>query len=425
MNRKRDLTVAAGLFFLAMVISAVFWSLLPGEFRGNQSTDYLNHYEPVARSIAAGRGITLDGVIATRYPPGFSVLLAIVFRLSEWLNVPEGLVLLVFRLVCAGLSVVFIYALARLIWSPNLALIPALAWLTYPFALWLNKQPNSEVPFIPLLYAVMFAFWLALLRKPRAWWLYLLAGVLAGGAMLIRPAAIGLSIIMAVLALFLVKPGVTVRSRLLAAALILTGNILVVLPWQIAVFNQTQAIIPLGTGGTVTIQDGLTFLAVPKDYRREVKIPEDVADLMWTFQERRPEMISAGQALAVIIEEARQAPGAFTKLMLIKITRSWYGIDSRQFELPTIFLQIIYLSFILWGSWYAWRWGGDRRRMIAGNWIVVLYFWAMTILVIPLFRYMLPVMGLLMVALPGVWLSIRARSSAGSASVAPPVQSDY
>jgi len=425
MSKKQDIVRGIGLFVLAMVVSALFWSFLPGEFRSNQSTDYLNHYEPVARSIAAGQGVTLNGTIATRYPPGFSILLAGVFRLGEWLNVEANVMLLAFRLFCVGLSVVFVYALARLIWSSNLSLIPALAWLTYPFALWLNKQPNSEVPFIPILYAGLFVFWFAILRKPRAWWLYFLAGMLAGVAMLIRPSAVGLGGVMAALALVTGGHGKALRARVLAALLLLTGNVLMVLPWEAAVFAQTREVIPLSSGGTITIQDGLTFLAVPKAYRREVDIPEDVAALMLEFQARRSEMGTMGEVLTVTIDEARQAPVAFAKLMLIKTARSWYGIDSRQFELPTILLQIVYLGLVLWGSLYAIRRGGDLRLLIGGNWIIVLYFWAMTILVIPLFRYMLPVMGLVMIALPGVWLSLKTRRAGRVVSVTRPYQSDY
>ncbi len=152
------------LFVGACAVAFVFWSVLPGEFRENQSSDYLGTCEPVARSIVAGRGITIDGEIAVRYPPGFSVLLAGLFRTAAALGVAGGTMLLAFRLLCVGLSVVLVYGLARLVWSPGLALIPALAWMTYPFFLWLTKQPNSEVPFFPVLSATFFLFWWGMLR---------------------------------------------------------------------------------------------------------------------------------------------------------------------------------------------------------------------------------------------------------------------
>lgn len=409
MSRKRELWLIIGLFLAAMGVAMVFWSVLPAGFRENQSTDYQFFYEPVARSIAAGRGITLDGDPAVRYPPGFPALLAGVFRAADMLGVSDDSVLLAFRLLCVGLSVLLVYGLARLVWSPWLALIPAVAWMTYPFQLWLTKQPNSEVPFIPALYGSLFLFWWAVLRGRgglRTWLIYLAAGALAGGAMLIRPAALGLSVAMALAVLLFAAPAVRMRSRLAYGGLILLGSALAVLPWESSVYTRTGQIIPLSAGGAATIHDGFTFLAVPKDYRQEVDIPEDVAELMWAIHERRLETATTGGVIAVVSEEARAAPVAFVKLMLIKLARSWYGIDSRVMEMPTLALQLLYLALIVWGGVHAWRQGGALRRMTAGNWLIVLYFWAMTFVVIPLLRYMAPVMGLLMIALPGVYLSL-------------------
>ena len=412
MTRRREGLLVMTLFIVAMLASGMFWAVLPAEYRENQSTDYALAYEPVARNIVAGRGVTLEGDIATRYPPGFAVLLAGVFRLGDALHVADETMVLAFRLLCVGLAVVLIYGLARLLWSPRAALIPAVAWMTYPFALWLTKQPNSEVPFIPVFFAAMLVFWWALLHErgggARAGAFYLAAGALSGAAMLIRPAALGLSIVMALLVLLFAARATALRTRLLYGALVVLGSILVVLPWEAAVYARTSAIIPLSSGGPATIYDGLTFLAVPKDYRREVAIPEDVADLMWAIHERRAEATTTGGVFTVLADEARVAPAAFIKLMLIKLARSWYGIDSRVMERPTLLIQIVYLLLATWGTLYCVRQGGAARRLIGGNWLIVFYFWAMTFTVIPLLRYMTPVMGLLMLPLPGVYYSLIA-----------------
>ncbi len=428
MTRSRESLLILGLFIVAMLVSATFWAVLPAEYRENQSTDYSLAYEPVARNIAAGRGITLEGEIATRYPPGFAILLAGFFRLGDALHVADETMLLAFRLLCVGLAVVLIYGLGRLIWSPWAAVIPAVAWMIYPFSLWLTKQPNSEVPFIPVFFATMLVFWWALLREhdgARAGAFYLAAGVLAGAAMLIRPAALGLSVGLALLVLLLAARAMAMRTRLLYAALVVLGSILVVLPWEAAVYARTGEIIPLSSGGPATIHDGLTFLAVPKDYRREVAIPEDVADLMWAIHERRAETATTGGVLGVLAEEAQEAPAAFVKLMLIKLARSWYGIDSRMMEGPTLLIQTVYLLLAVWGTLYCVRQGGAARRMIGGNWLVVFYFWAMTFIVIPLLRYMTPAMGLLMLPLPGVYYSLAAWRQKRVARRVGPVSSDY
>lgn len=428
MSRARELLLVLTLFLATMALSAAFWAVLPAEYRQNQSTDYLHVYEPVARSIAAGDGIVLDGEIATRYPPGFSLLLAGVFRLGDALGAADEAMLLGFRMVCVGLAVVLVYGLARLVWSPWPALIPAVAWMTYPFSLWLAKQPNSEVPFVPVLYAALLLFWLALLRGrggARTWGLYLAAGALAGAAMLIRPAALGVSAVMALTTLLFATRDTAVRSRLAYGTLVVLGSLLVVLPWEAAVYARTGEIIPLSTGGAATIHDGLTFLAVPKEYRREVAVPEDVAELMWTIHERRDETATTGGVFRVMAEEARATPIAFGKLMLIKLARSWYGIDSRMLELPTLVIQAVYLILIAWGTFYCWRRGGALRRMTGGNWLIVAYFWAMTFLVVPLLRYMAPVMGLLMLTLPGVYYSFTAWRQRRATATFGSVSSDF
>ena len=413
--KRHDVAAASALFILAVAVAALFWSLLPAAYRENQSTDYTSSYEPVARAILAGRGITdTAGELSTRYPPGFSLLLAGTWGLGRAVGLSDAAALLALRLMCAGLSAVLLYALARLVWPMAAALLVGVVWACYPFFLWITKQPNSEVPFIPVFFAALFVFWLAVLRRPRTWPLYLAAGALAGAAMLIRPAAVGLGVVLAVLVLLLAR-SVPRRARLGLVGLLLAGNALVVAPWLGGVYAATGEIIPLSSGGTVTLKDGLTFLVVDKSYRQEVAVATDIAALQNEFQRRRPEMTSTGNLLAVVLDEARQTPLAFARFAFIKAARSWYGVDSRTFEGPTLIVQAAYLLLIVWGSVAVFlsrfRAALDRpddvRRMVAGNWLIVAYFWAMTMTAVPLLRYMLPVMGPLFVALPAVYVSLR------------------
>jgi hypothetical protein len=419
-SRRTDWWVATGLFVLTLAVSWVFWSLLPGAYQTNQSTDYSGNYEPIARNIAAGLGITLDGEIATRYPPGFSVALAAAFRTGDALGVGEEAALLWLRLLSAGLATVLLYILARLVWPPLGGLIVGLAWATYPFGLWLTKQPNSEIVFIPLFFASVYLLWRALLRSPRAWWLYLGAGLLSGAAMLVRPVGIGLGFVFVLQLMIFARKTLSLPARVGFSAVILLGNLLAVGPWEAAVYRQTGEVIPLSTGGPVSIKDGLTFLIAPKEYRREVEHSPDVEAFMAALLERRPEMQGTGGIVTITLEEAGRAPLAALKFTGIKAARSWFGTDSREFEGITLGLQLVYFALAFWGSWYAWRRGGDLRQMIAGNWMLILYFWAMTIIVVPLLRYTLPAMGLVMMALPGVYYALIGRWSRMPSSPALP-----
>ena len=55
-------------------------------------------------------------------------------------------------MVCMGLGSILVYGIARIILDRRVALITAGLWITYPANLWLTRQPNSKVPFLPLFY---------------------------------------------------------------------------------------------------------------------------------------------------------------------------------------------------------------------------------------------------------------------------------
>ena len=65
------------------------------------------------------------------------------------------------------------------------------------------------------------------------------------------------------------------------------------------------------------------------------------------------------------------------------------------------FIQTAYLVLVLWGSGVAWRRGGITKQLAMSIWFLVLYFWATTILALSILRYMVPVIGLLFILIPG------------------------
>ena len=55
---------------VALVAHLLFLLLLPQPWRRNQSSDYIQYYEPVAQSLIAGNGFYLHSKPALTYPPG-------------------------------------------------------------------------------------------------------------------------------------------------------------------------------------------------------------------------------------------------------------------------------------------------------------------------------------------------------------------
>jgi 4-amino-4-deoxy-L-arabinose transferase-like glycosyltransferase len=389
------------VFSVSVLVTILFWTALPASFQTNENSDYVDFYEPVARNILKGAGISRGGAPATQYPPGYPLLLAGLFRVADLLGIMEEEALSAFTLTAAGVATVFLSMLARTIWTPRLALLSSLIWITYPPFLWLTKQPNSEIPFLGFFYAGLFAFW-QMMQQKRTVMAAFLPGALMGLSMLIRPIAIGVVFAICV-AFCLLAKDIRPKSRLLLLAMMLAGTLMTILPWEAWVYLKTGRIIPLSSGSIASVQDGLTFALSPKTYQRTIDVDQDVAELMVVFHaksERKP-ISSFKDMVSIQIELLLTQPAVMAKLYALKTVRSWFGTNTGRFETPLLLFQAAYLSLALAGSVAMWRLNGSARRAAILVWLMVLYFWGMTIIALSILRYMVPAMGLLMILVPG------------------------
>ncbi len=393
---KRLVSPVLVVLLASSLVTILFWRVLPSGFRMNEQSDYFASYEPAARNILAGRGFSLaDQSPVTAYPPGYPLILAGIFDSSHWLGVSEDASLSLFALICMALVSMFIFLLTRMLWGALPALISSLIWMTYPFALWLTKQPNSELPFMVVLYGGFCLFWYALSRRlpPR---IYFLCGLVFGVAMLIRPIAVGIGLLLSAIVWF-TRRELTRRIRFLMIAMLLLGNLFAVFPWEAWVYAKTGKVIMLSTNGVKALRDGVTFGVESKGYRQESGIPTDVLQVMDDIRAREPEIATFGDFIPVISREVRSHPVGVVKLFLLKIARSWYGTDSLRMERPVLIIQLAYLFIVAWGGWKAWKRGGLHRKFVIGALLIVVYFWGMTFLALSILRYMVPAVGLLFV----------------------------
>lgn len=383
------------IFTVSLSAVLLFWAILPANLQKNESSDYITFYEPVARNLLAGKGFThADGTVATRYPPGYPLILAGVFGLLKWANIPENIGISAFILLCMALTSVIVFKLVRAVLGSIPGLITALVWITYPLTLWIMKQPNCEILFMVVLYVCVYVFLHTLLHKDHSWLSHLLLGILVGVSMLIRPIAVGMGMIFVVL-LYLFRRDFIPRARLFLSMMILVGNFLVVFPWEAWVYARTGQIIMLSTGGVPSILDGLTFAANPKEWRQHIDVPPDVRDLTKEFWYRSRIDKSLHNVIVILSKEMRDHPLTVLKLLGLKVIRSWYATDSCRFDIYVLLIQIPYLFLIAVGSIIAWKRNDISRPFIMSIWCIVIYFWIMTTLVLSIVRYMVPVIGLL------------------------------
>ncbi len=389
---------SALVFAAALLAVNVFWVLLPASLKVNENSDYLSVYEPVARNFLAGKGIVLeDGSAALSYPPGYSLFLAAAITAARVVPFTETECIMQFHFIATALAALFLFLISREIWKSKAAFLTPFFWLAYPYTVWYVKQPNSEIPFLPFFYAAIFIF-LKLMRTPgRSWGSYFFLGLLAGCAMMVRPLALGLGAVFAVL-LFLIRKDFPAGSRIFLLAVLLTGNAAVVLPWQAWAYAKTGKIILLSDNGVYSMRDGITFAVNSKGYRHLAAVPEDVKGLMVRALERAPFMETYKDVADFMGGEWQRSPAAVFKLLFIKAARCWYGTDSGHHERAAMFVQAVYL--ILLSAIFAKAFFAGPKTVFASFVVILFYFWGMALCVLPVYRYLFPAFGILFTAVP-------------------------
>ncbi len=263
--------VGVVVFVLAVLAVLGFRAALPGAKAVNENSDFTSFYEP-SREISSRAWSRAGG----RQPR-----VAVSARLSV---IVAGTFLIGWRienLRAAGDRSAFgdlgrsgsfvCFRAFQEVWPGRRALLAPALVATYPLLLWLCKQPSSDLPFLALFSAACSRSGVALEAESR-YGLALTAGMLTGLSMLVRPIAIGAGFLFASFAWSWGR-GSRWHGALIAGILLL-GNVLVVLPWEVWAFTQTGRVIPLSTGGVATVRDGLVFAGTRKDWRERKAVPD-------------------------------------------------------------------------------------------------------------------------------------------------------
>lgn len=402
-------TVAA----LAVAVYFGLRLLVPSWSQSNDSTDYHRYYEPVARNVVAGRGLMFNGSLATEYPPGYPLLLAGVFAVSERMPAGEPWLLTVFGGVCFAVSAVCLERCGWLVWGSRGGLLCAVLWITFPPMLWLTKQPNSELPYVGLLYASVALLLPVAMGRPSRGRVAFMAGLLAGLASLIRPAGIlnGATLAAAVLVSPIVCSAAVRRWKVAVshAVLVLAGNAAALAPWEVFVWSRTGDVIPLSTSGPAAVRLGLTFAVTDRgDHRELVSVPSAAREVMQAAMaaEQAGGLRTEAAVRSFLADEWSRHPWSVVQLYLWKAGRAWYATDSGRHERPILWLHLAYLIVIAVGIAGCLRSAGTRALVVI-VFAVTVQTWVLVTATFSIARYMTPTMGLLLLLVPGVGQQVR------------------
>lgn len=403
---------AVSVFLFALVCQTAFVIVLPKAYRGIEASDYFTFYGPVAQNLAEGRGLVINGKLPSRYPPGFPAYLAPQFFLAKKINVAPLTVIRFFNVIVSSITCVVVFFFVEAIFSERIAFTSAILWAAYPFNLWLTKQPDSEIPFMLVFLLALFCYFRGLHSGKIG--LFLGTGLLVAGAGLIRPIALFVAVILAVLLAFY-QP-IPLARRLLLGGVVLAAFAAAVLPWEVELKAYTGHFAPLSTGGPVSIFDGLTFPTKSGNTRGHAWVPKSAEALAYRLRGEEDSLQTAMEIATALHSEWHNAPVGLIEMGLLKIGRSWYGADSMRHEGGILVIQCVCLFFALPGVWLAWRDFAKERFEIVVLFALVFYFWGMTTMVLSILRYMVPVMPVISVFEAVTFTHLLARSGKESRS---------
>ncbi len=383
---------------LSLASHVIFLRFLPSPWQRNESADYRVFYEPVARQLAAGHGFYLpSGKPALKYPPGIPMVYGATFWLCDRIGVSSQSGLRALQGLLTIASSVLVAMIAFETFGTRVALLACFLWSTYPFHLWLSKQPSAEPLVCVLLGASVLAFlrWSSKGRGSVAWGL--VCGTVVAFAALAKPFNIALVAVFVILA-WICHVDCTWKRRALFSTSVFIAFILTALPWEVWASRTAGHGIPLCTNGTASLLDGITFGIGRTKVQAPPQVPRPVWKLANEFAAHRRDFESNGQVVKLLVADVKSRPSAVALLFLTKAVESWYGNDSHRHERWALTMQLFYLPFFILGAWLTRGGAGQHRNLLLIVCGVTLYYWAMTTFVaLPIVRYMVPAISILMV----------------------------
>jgi hypothetical protein len=223
-----------------------------------------------------------------------------------------------------------------------------------------------------------------------------------GLAALVRPIGLGLSILGALI--LLITNRLKISYRLPGCGALLAGAVITILPWILWVYSVNHEIIPILDSSPYGMRIGMTF-ALSDDYKYPERFPADVLG----FQQRILDGYHNNEVMVtVLLNEMREHPITVLKFAGIKLARTWYGTQSGNFEEFALLIQLAYLAASILGIASLW-WYKRARYWIVLYGLFICLTWGASTLVVSVLRYMAPMMALLFIFIPGVFILLAPR----------------
>lgn len=331
-----------------------------------------------------------NGFSDSSYPVLGPPLYAIFIALCSSLPGNEQMLVKIAQIIIDSLTVAIIYLIAREMFGLTAALLSAGIWAIYPFAVYCAISIGSETLFTFFL-SVFVLLALHSLKSPSLK-LYSSSGICLALATLTRGTTLFFPIIFLAVVLLWSTPKYPWFKRCLA---FLVSFVLVIFPWSLRNYIVLDEFIPVATSGQMVFLRGAdeSFFTI-EDAEKNVPLYIEKMRLKG-IHEPLPASGPGQKAdfLARIATERYKErfyaePETLIPFLLTKLARLWYATESGRNQALIVSANAIIYLLALLGALLAWPKKNECFWLLLA---ILGYFVAIHTVLIPLFRYMLPV----------------------------------
>ena len=386
MTRRHDAAFLIAAAALGLVLRLAFGL---GYWTNEVLTRDEHEYLSLARSLTAGRGFVYDNELppAEFMPfgraPGYPAFVALAGGgRGVATSTPAGVKIA--QSIVGAIGVVLLGTLAGRLAGSRALRAAALLAAIYPPLVWIAAYTFSEALFWPIGLAVVLLFDRIATSRQPSFRLALACGVVAGAAILIRPAML---LFMPLAAIWLL------RQRRLGATVALTiGTLLVVAPWTARNYAHHGKLVLVASDGGVTFWTGNHPLAIGEGDMAAVpaiKVANHaLRDAHPGLNEEAMEPIYYREALAWM----RANPGAWVALEAKKLFYTFIPIGpSYRLHSPLYYATTLtsYLPILVLGI-AGFVTLGTARRTSPGLWMMFASAVAVCLIFFPQERFRIP-----------------------------------
>jgi 4-amino-4-deoxy-L-arabinose transferase-like glycosyltransferase len=358
------------LVLLALAIRLAAVGLLAGI--APEQNDRVQRYDPIAYSLLAGEGFSLGGVPTAVSPPVYPLFLAAVYGVF---GASEGAARIALAVVDAA-TVGLVFLLARRLFGTPTAVFAALGAAFLPYSIVQIVYGGSDTLFLLLHTAFLATFVHAWLSGRRG--AFAAAGALLGAATLCRAVPLLLPVVL--VALLLAAGRAPLRQRAVRAALLALCFSAVVAPWIVRNYLVFDRFVPVQTLGGLHL-----FLAVHEGGRHPGAAPGE--------RQASLDAVASDRSLFErAVERIREDPGHYLRSSARRLVHMWSRTHSGRYEGWLLAANSALLALAAAGLAMA-----RRRWRLLPLLAVLAYYVALHTVLLAIFRYLLPVVPILLV----------------------------